>query len=205
MPLSDDQKNLDDTFNTEEQAKKSTRMTQSEGDELSEKLDDSETEGTDEKQETLEHDETVSTIREWLLQEKLIIQELKRFKPVKQPNNPNPPWEYYMLRQRQMIVQLKHLRRRIEFIGKKDEYFIELNKLSQIANRLLELMNRGEWTEYRAAGTSYEDLLREIEALLPEKAPKTKEVIAYRSGKSEEVPEEYQAAIARYFQKLSEE
>ena len=163
------------------------------------------TKGADKKTELLQQDDIIAAIQEWLLQERLLIQEVKRFKPVKQPNNPNPPWEYYLLRQRQMIVHLKQLRRRIEFIGKKDEYFIELPKLSQFANRLLDLMNRGDYTEYPAAGTAYEDLLKEFQASSPAKENKNQPPLPYRPGPDETIPDEYAPMISRYFQKLSEE
>ncbi|HLD50128.1 MAG TPA: hypothetical protein VJC08_02905 [bacterium] len=158
----------------------------------------------DKERETLEKDQTVSAIQEWLLQEKLLIQELKKFKPVRQPNNPNPPWEYYVLRQKQLIVQLKQIRRRIDLIGKKDEYFLELRKLSQIANRLLELANAGEYTEYQAAAKSYDLLLNEIENIALTPAKDEKKIMPYRSSRDEESPVSYGAVISHYFELLSE-
>ncbi|MDP3920491.1 MAG: hypothetical protein Q8R76_06780 [Candidatus Omnitrophota bacterium] len=153
----------------------------------------------------LQQEQTVEMIRDWLLQERLLIQEIKRFKPVKQENNPNPEWEYYLLRQKQLLVQLKQLRRRIEFLGKKDEYFVDLRKVSHIANRLLELMNRGEYTEYRAGAKVYEDLMDAMETIEPAHDAKDAELKSYRSSSDEEVPEAYRTMVARYFKLLSEE
>ncbi len=196
---------MNDTYNTEKPSKQSVRMTQAEGDEISQVKEESQSKGSNEKQETLQQDETISNIQEWLLQERLLLQELKRFKPVKQPTNPNPPWEYYILRQKQLIVQMKQLRRRIEFIGKKDEYFIELQKYSTFANRLLELLNRGEFTDYAAAGNAIDDLLRETDISMPLQNENTGQPILYRAEKEEEVPDAYQEMIAGYFKRLSEE
>ena len=181
-------------------------MTLSKGEEFEDELKKSETEGSNEKLETLRQDETVSNIKEWLLQEKLLLQELKRFKPVRQPNNPNPPWEFYLLRQRQLVLQLKVLRRRIEMLGKEDEYFIELRNLSPAANRLLELLNRGVDTDYNAAAAGAKDLMLEIESVSASlEDNKKKDTLLYQTRHEEGVPETYQDAISRYFRKLSEE
>ena len=158
----------------------------------------------DKEREIVQKDQTVSAIQEWLLQEKLLIQELKKFKPVRQPNNPNPPWEYYVLRQRQLIVQLKQIRRRIEMQGKKDEYFLELRKLSQIANRLLELTNTGQYTEYQASAKSYDLLLNDLENITPAPAKDDAKIMPYRSSQAEESPASYKSVISHYFELLSE-
>jgi hypothetical protein len=158
----------------------------------------------DQPQDKLQDDEIVGQIREWLLQERLLILELKKFKPVRQPNNPNPPWEYYFLRQKQILEQLKRLRRRIEFLGKKDEYFIELKKLSKIANRLLELMNTGQYTEYSAAAKTYDDLLLEIDSIPDPTTAPNSELASYRPDADTNVPKVYRDNIARYFERLSE-
>lgn len=149
-------------------------------------------------------DNISAVIREWLIQERLLIQELKKFKPVKQMNNPNPPWEFYLLRQRQMVDQVKQLRRRIEFYGTKDEYFIELRKVSKIANRLLELMNTGEYTEYAIAGTSLNDLLEDIRNTEERIQNKEAKLFSERAVRQKEIPENYRSMVDRYFQRLSE-
>ena len=156
------------------------------------------------EQESLKENEVVSLIREWLLQERLLIQELKRYKPVKQPNNPNPPWEYYLLRQKQLLDKLKRIRRRIEMIGKKDEYFIELRQLSKNANRLLDLINRGEYTEYEAGANAYEDLLMGMEGIAPHPESVHKNIMPSRLTPEEPIPASYRQAVSRYFRDLSE-
>ena len=188
--------------------KEETQKTQSLTENLEKILDKKEqlspdTAEPEKEHKTLENDQTVSLIREWLLQEKLLIQELKRFKPVRQPNNPNPPWEYYVLRQKQQIVQLKQIRRRIEFTGKKDEFFLELRKLSKISNRLLELMNMGEYTEYPAAAKAYDLILQEVTGAVPE-APQTAKKIMPSASQDEDSPDAYRAMNSRYFELLSE-
>jgi hypothetical protein len=88
---------------------------------------------------------------------------VEKFKPVRQPNDQNPPWEYYLMRQKQLMNELKQIRRRIEFLGKERRVFIELRHLSDIANRLLTLLNRREFTDYKAAEKAYDSLLSELE------------------------------------------
>ncbi len=149
-------------------------------------------------------DNNVAAIREWLMQERLLIQELKKFKPVRQLNNPNPPWEFYLLRQRQLLDQIRQIRRRIEFYGKKDEYFIELRKVSKIANRLLDLLNAGEYTEYVIAGTSLDDLLEDIRNSEERVQNKNAQLFSERAVRESTVPENYRAMVDRYFQRLSE-
>ncbi len=145
----------------------------------------------------------VAAIREWLLQERLLIQELKKFKPVKQVNNPNPPWEFYLLRQKQMLNQIRQLRRRIEFYGTKDEYFMELHKVSKIANRLLELLNAGEFTDYAIAGTSLEDLLEDIRMSEAVLAPPEGQLYHEITPPEQRVPDRYKPVVSRYFERLS--
>jgi len=155
-------------------------------------------------EDVLDESDIVTAIREWILQEKFLLLELKKFKPVRSPNRQNPPWEYYVMRQKQMISHLKQIRRRIEFLGKKDEFFIELRHLSEIANRYLDLLNSGEFTDYEAAGKAYDALIVDLEAVKSPDAEKSLVHLAHRSSALEEAPEGYRPVIARYFKSLSE-
>jgi len=163
-----------------------------------------ETQTPHKKDDLVPEDRSVAAIREWLVQERLLIQELKKFKPVKQLNNPNPPWEFYLLRQRQLLDQLRQIRRRIEFYGKKDEYFMELRKLSRIANRLLDLLNAGEFTEYQISGTSLDDLIEQTASIQPASNPVPEPAPGYQAAQEEDLPEEYREVTAKYFERLSE-
>lgn len=160
---------------------------------------------SEKEREMLDENENMNPVREWLLQEKLLLHELKKFKPVRQPNDQNPPWEYYLMRQKQLVNEMKQIRRRIEFTGKRDEFFIEMRHLSEIANRLLALLNRGEFTDYKAAGKAYDSLLSELELVkLTPETPEKKD-IPTTAGEEEQLPENYRGAISQYFQRLSEE
>jgi hypothetical protein len=156
------------------------------------------------KRDVLEKEKKLSPIREWLLQERLLIAAIKKFKPVRQPNNPNPPWEHYVLRQQQLSEEMKQIRRRIQLTGRKDEYFMELRKLSEFANRLLDLMNWGEYTEYEAGGKPYETLLKELSASEVGEILSGGELKESEREVSDDVPEGYSEAVSRYFTSLSE-
>lgn len=159
---------------------------------------------TDTVEDVMDETDIMTAIRAWILQERFLLLELKRFKPVRQPNRQNPPWEYYVMRQKQMISKLKQIRRRIEFLGDKDEFFIELRHLSTIANRFLELLNRGEYTDYAAAGKAYDSLILEIESVNPSPRKESPGHLPQQSSDSQETPDMYRPVIARYFKSLSE-
>ena len=156
------------------------------------------------KKDSKDTNETTGAIREWLLQEKMLIQDIKRFKPVKQLSQTNTPREFYILRQKQFLVQIKELRRRIEFLGKRDEYMMELGKLSEFGNRLLDLINRGDFTEYEAAGHAVDDLIKEVGISLPETESIQGTEYEYQSLGQEAYPKKYDSQVAQYFKTLSE-
>lgn len=65
-------------------------------------------------------------------------------------------------------------------------------------------MNRGEYTEYRAAGAAYNELLSELTSHGNKKEEKNAQTLIYHPGTDNSAPAEYRAMISRYFQILSE-
>ena len=77
--------------------------------------------------------------------------------------------------------------------------------MSVIGNRLLDLVNRGEFTDYRAAGGAIDDIMKDVDKAADSLQEKNQPVMAYRPESEEDMPEEYRAMISHYFKKISED
>ncbi len=152
----------------------------------------------------LELEESLSDLREWMLQEKMFINEVKKFKPLRQFENPNPTVEYFILKQKQFIFQLEEIKRQIGVLNTQDQFVMELRKLSELATRLLDVLNLGEYTDYESASVTYEELLNELESVEPQIDLIEKQVSIYRAGEDQNIPTVYRSAVSKYFQLLSE-
>lgn len=156
-----------------------------------------------EQRDRIQRSERLAPIQEWMLQEHLLLKEVRRFKPVREPTNPNPPWEHYVLRQRELLRAVRYVRRHIEFLGEKDQFMVELNKVSEIAHRMLELVNTGEYTQYESERTSYEDIVKLTQASAADSEAR-REALARVVKGATRVPVLYQDQVETYFERISE-